>query len=144
VSLPATALPFIPRSPAVRRALRDGLVIAGLLFGGYLFIVVAPVTRTFGFNAYAYWHLDLAAPYSQLAGGLHLLIAAAIVLDFRWPATWAFVILTKVTPGVGLVWFAVRREWRRLAIALGVTAALVLISLVIDPALWRAWLPTTS
>ena len=43
----------------------------------------------------------------------------AIVLGFRWPFTWAFVLLTKVTPGVGLLWFAVRREWRSLAIALG-------------------------
>lgn len=196
------APPFIPRSPATRRAVRDGLVIAGLLFAGYLFVVVAPVSGTFGFDAYAYWHLDLAAPYSQSAGGLgaftytpliarlcapfaalpwysflwlwtgvliatlvwlgwrsslvvlafppvalelyhgnvHLLIAAAIVLGFRWPATWAFVILTKVTPGVGLVWFAVRREWRRLGIALGVTAILVAVSLVIDPSLWKAWL----
>ncbi len=193
---------FIPRSPAARRAVRDGLVIAGLLFAGYLFVVVAPVSGTFGFDAYAYWHLDLAAPYSQSAGGLgaftytpliarlfapfaalpwysflwlwtgvliatliwlgwrsslvvlafppvalelyhgnvHLLIAAAIVLGFRWPATWAFVILTKVTPGVGLLWFAVRREWRRLGIALGVTAIFVAVSLAIDPSIWKAWL----
>jgi hypothetical protein len=73
-------------------------------------------------------------------GNVHLLIAAAIVLGFRWPATWAFVILTKVTPGVGLIWFAVRREWRALGIALGVTAALVAISLAVDSSLWRAWL----
>ena len=73
-------------------------------------------------------------------GNVHLLIAAAIVLGFRWPATWAFVILTKVTPGVGLIWFAVRREWRRLGIALGVTAALVALSLLLDSSLWRAWL----
>ena len=186
----------------MRRAIRDGLVIAGLLFAGYLFVVVAPVSGTFGFDAYAYWHLDLAAPYSQSAGGLgaftytpviarlfapfaalpwftylwlwlavlvatvawlgwrssllvlafppvalelyhgnvHLLIAAAIVLGFRWPATWAFVILTKVTPGVGLIWFAVRREWRRLGIALGATAVLVAVSLLVDSSLWRAWL----
>ena len=37
---------------------------------------------------------------------VHLLLAAAIVLGFRWPATWAFVLLTKVTPGIGLLWFA--------------------------------------
>jgi len=191
-----------PRSPATRRAVRDGLVIAGLLFGAYLFLVVAPVSGTFGFDAFAYWHLDPSAPYAQSAGGLgaftytpvvarlfapfaalpwptflwlwtagliatliwlgwrstlvvlafppvalelyhgnvHLLIAAAIVLGFRWPAAWAFVVLTKVTPGVGLVWFAVRREWRSLAIAAGVTGALVAISLVLDLSLWRAWL----
>ena len=36
------------------------------------------------------------------------------MLGFRWAGTWAFVLLTKVTPGVGLLWFAVRREWRAL------------------------------
>ena len=55
-------------------------------------------------------------------GNVHLLIAAAIVLGLRYPAAWSFVLLTKVTPGVGLLWFAVRREWRSLAIALGATA----------------------
>jgi hypothetical protein len=55
-------------------------------------------------------------------GNIHLLLAAAIGLGLRYPWTWAFVLLTKVTPGVGLIWFAVRREWRQLGIALGVTA----------------------
>ena len=32
---------------------------------------------------------------------------------------WAFVLLTKVTPGMGLLWFVVRREWRALLIAYG-------------------------
>src|SRR6185369_17822292 len=71
---------------------------------------------------------------------VNLLIAAAIALGFRYPATWAWVLLTKVTPGVGLVWFVVRREWRSLAIALGVTAGLVAVSLAIDFPLWREWL----
>jgi hypothetical protein len=44
-------------------------------------------------------------------GNVHLLIAAAVALGFRYPAAWAFILLTKVTPGIGLVWFAVRREW---------------------------------
>ncbi|MBI3750681.1 MAG: DUF2029 domain-containing protein [Chloroflexi bacterium] len=48
-------------------------------------------------------------------GNINLLLAAAVALGFRYPATWAFVLLTKVTPGVGLLWFAVRREWRALA-----------------------------
>ena len=54
-------------------------------------------------------------------GNIHLWIAAAIALGFRYPWTWGFVLLTKVTPGIGLLWFAVRREWRALGIALGVT-----------------------
>jgi hypothetical protein len=73
-------------------------------------------------------------------GNIHLLLGAAIVLGFRWPWAWAFVLLTKITPGVGLLWFAFRREWRSLAIALGATAAISAISFAIRPDLWRAWL----
>lgn len=74
------------------------------------------------------------------AGNIHILFALAIVAGFRWPAAWSFVLLTKVTPGVGLLWFAVRREWRSLAIALGVTAAIAGVSFVVDPGAWFAWL----
>jgi hypothetical protein len=77
----------------------------------------------------------------ELAGGnISLLLAAAIVLGFRWPATWAFVLLTKVTPGVGLLWFVVRREWRQLGIALTATAVVVLASAVFMPAAWPEWI----
>jgi hypothetical protein len=72
-------------------------------------------------------------------GNIHLLMGLAVVAGFRWPATWAFILLTKVTPGVGLLWFAVRREWRNLGIALGVTAAIVAVSFVVDPAAWFQW-----
>jgi len=72
-------------------------------------------------------------------GNISLLIAAAIVLGFRWPAAWAFVLLTKVTPGVGLLWFVVRGEWRNLAIALGATAAVVAVSFKIAPQAWFDW-----
>jgi hypothetical protein len=76
----------------------------------------------------------------EVAGGnISLLLAAAIVLGFRWPATWSLVLLTKVTPGIGLLWFAVRREWRSLAIALGATAAIVAVSFAFAPDLWREW-----
>jgi hypothetical protein len=67
-------------------------------------------------------------------------MAAAIAIGFRYPAAWAFVLLAKVTPGIGLLWFAVRREWRNLAIALGATAAIVAVSLAIDGRLWGEWL----
>jgi hypothetical protein len=72
-------------------------------------------------------------------GNVHLLMAAAIVLGFRFPVAWAFVLLSKVTPGVGLVWFAVRREWRRLAVAVAATAVVVAVSVVLDSRLWIAW-----
>jgi hypothetical protein len=70
---------------------------------------------------------------------VHLLLAAAIVLGFRWPAAWSFVLLTKVTPGIGLLWFAVRREWRSLGIALGVTGLIVGVSFLIGPSHWVDW-----
>ncbi len=189
-------------SRAVRRAVRDGLGLAGLVFAGYLFLVVAGRAGTFGFDAYAYWTIQMADPYAVPAGtfgaftyspviarliapfhllswptfvwlwtgvllataiwlgwrqallvlafppvalelyhgNVHLLIAAAIALGFRYPATWAFILLTKVTPGVGLLWFAVRREWRSLGIALGLSATLAAVSVVVDPGLWSAWL----
>ncbi len=72
-------------------------------------------------------------------GNVHLLLACAVVLGFRWPAAWAFVLLTKVTPGVGLLWFAVRREWRSLAIAVAATLAVAGASWVFSPAAWQEW-----
>ena len=73
------------------------------------------------------------------SGNIHILVAAAMVLGFRYPATWSFVLLTKVTPGIGLLWFVVRREWRALAIALGFTALLAVVSFVAAPHLWLQW-----
>jgi Glycosyltransferase family 87 len=185
------------------RALRDGLVLAGLLFTAYLFLIVAPVAKTFGFDALSYWIYSIDDPYKLVHGtmgsfvyspvaarlfaadsllpwpdflwlwtallvgtvvwlggrrywlwilafppvafelyhgNVHLLIAAAIALGFRYPAAWSFVLVTKVTPGVGLLWFVVRREWRNLAIALGVTGVLVAASLLIDFNLWGQWI----
>lgn len=184
------------------RALRHGLVLAGLAFLVYLFVVVGPAVGTFGFDAFAYWAVDGSNPYRVAVGGLgaftytpvmvrlfaplgtlewptflwlwsglllgtvlwlggrrflwvlafppvalelfhgniHLLLAAMIVIGFRYPAVWAFGILSKVTPGVGLLWFLVRREWRSLAIALAVTGVIGGISLLLDGTLWREWI----
>ena len=55
-------------SSAGRRAVRDGLVLAGLLFCGYLFFVTAPQTRTVGFDAYAYWAVEPVNPYADTWG----------------------------------------------------------------------------
>ena len=74
------------------------------------------------------------------AGNIHLPLAVAVGLGLRYPATWAFVLLTKPTLGVGLLWFLVRREWRHLALALGTTALVAAISFVLAPAAWPAWI----
>ena len=77
----------------------------------------------------------------EIAGGnISILIAVAMVVGFRWPAAWAFVLLTKVTPGIGLLWFAVRREWNSLAIALVATAGVFVGSALLMPAAWSDWL----
>ena len=73
-------------------------------------------------------------------GQLDLAFAVVIVLGFRWPALWAFPILTKVTPGVGIVWFLVRREWRSLMVAVASTIAIVAVSAFLDPHAWRGWI----
>jgi hypothetical protein len=72
-------------------------------------------------------------------GQLDLLMAAAIVVGFRWPAAWVLPILSKVTPGIGLLWFAARGEWRSLLTGVGVTLSVVLLSFAIDPRAWLGW-----
>ncbi|MCY7419714.1 MAG: DUF2029 domain-containing protein [Chloroflexi bacterium] len=87
-----------------------------------------------------WWVLPLPPVFFEcIVGNVHLLYAAAIRLGFRFPWMWALMLLTKVTPVVGLVWFLVRREWRALGIALGATAAIVAISYLFAPDLWRQW-----
>lgn len=72
-------------------------------------------------------------------GNIQLMVTALVVIGFTRPPAWAGPLLTKVSPGIGLLWFAARREWRRLAIALGTAAALALVSFVFAPQLWFDW-----
>lgn len=102
-------------------ALLLGVLI--LLAGPALFVLMLPI-----------------AFFELWGGNIHLLLALAIVVGLRHPAAWSFVLLTKVTPGVGLLWFAVRREWRHLGGAIAATLAIIGISMVIDAGMWSAWL----
>lgn len=77
--------------------------------------------------------------YELTTGNVSLFMAAAIVLARRYPAAWAFPILSKATPIVGLAWYAGRRDWRGLAIASGFTAAIVAASVLVDANLWAEW-----
>jgi hypothetical protein len=72
-------------------------------------------------------------------GNIHLMLGAAMVIGMRYPAAWSVVLLTKVTPGVGLLWFAVRAEWRQLATAISLTLAIAAVSFVLAPGLWFEW-----
>lgn len=71
---------------------------------------------------------------------IHIVLAAAVVLALtRSSAWWALPVLTKVTPGVGLLWHLVRREWRQLALALVVTGAIVAVSMAYSAGMWLDW-----
>lgn len=134
----ATAFPYSPAAAAVLAPF-DALpwpVFEGLWIvaaGAALAIMVGPWSG-----------LVILVPFVAMdvaAGNIHILLALAIVAGFRWPAAWSAVLLTKVLPGVGLLWFALRREWRHLATALAATGLLILATIAIggtDP--WAAWL----
>ena len=72
-------------------------------------------------------------------GQIDVFIAAAIVIGFRYPAMWAFPLLTKVAPGIGLLWFLFRREWRALGTAVAATVAVAAVSAIAAPNLWHDW-----
>lgn len=76
-----------------------------------------------------------------IRGNIHVLLAVAVIAGFRLPGAWTFVLLTKVTPGIGLVWFALRREWRALVQVAVVTTAIVAISMAVGGiGLWGDWI----
>ena len=191
-------------TPRQRRAIRDGLIVAGLILNGALLVflpqnfawfVDAPSWHLIDLsNLYAianqslegegafrfapaiawlmwpltllswpvfigtYLVLNLAAVAALgrrwaplllvafppillelLNANIHLFMALAIWAGMRWPGAWSFLLLTKVTPGIGVLWFVVRREWRNLAWALGTTAAIVLVGFAIAPQQWLGW-----
>jgi hypothetical protein len=79
--------------------------------------------------------------FPELWGGnITILLAAMMVVGFARPGAWAFALLTKVTPALGLTWFAVRREWRALIEVALVTGGIVAVSWLLAPAQWTAWI----
>lgn len=188
------------------RAARLALIVVGLFALPYI-VFVNRETSLFGFDAHAYWNVNLANLYGSATsntsdldafrytpaagqvfavfhvlpwevfftlwfaamiaalvwltgrtwlvllafppvalelfhGNIHLFMAVAIVVGFRWSGAWAFLALTKVTPAVGALWFAFRGEWRKFALAVGTSVAIAAISFVIAPDLWRRYVST--
>lgn len=123
--------------------------------GWPLFIVLWTIAL-FAATAYAgrIWALALVAigiilfpfvgfhhPFSHpflypLIGNIQPLLVACVVAGFRFPSLWSALLLTKIGPGVGVLWFAFRGEWRSFAIALGTTVAVALVSIVLAPQAW--------
>jgi hypothetical protein len=130
-------------SPAFLQVLRPAAAVPWPLFL-YLWAAagVAVAWRLLGTGGLsAPWLvvLGVLALFDVWAGNINLFIAGAIVLGIRWPAAWGFVALTKVSPGLGVAWFAARREWGHLLVAVAVTAGIAAASALADPDAWRAW-----
>ena len=85
--------------------------------------------------------LPLAVPLSYaFLGNIQLLLAAAVVLALRHPAAWALPVLTKIGPGVGLLWHVVRRDWRSLRVGLLACGLVVLVTVVAAPWAWADYI----
>ncbi|CAM3620567.1 glycosyltransferase 87 family protein [Nocardioides zeicaulis] len=83
--------------------------------------------------------LWVAGSQEVLSGNVFVPMAVVAVLGMRLPQLWAFVALTKITPCLGPVWFAVRGEWGAVARAAAATLAVVLVSALVAPGLWVEW-----
>lgn len=112
------------------------LVVWSGLLGAALVWLLWPLPPRWRWLALLY-----VVPPALVIGNIEAFLAVACVIGLRrrgaW--AWAFPLLTKVTPGLGPVWFAVRREWRSLGLSLGVTGAVVLVSYLAAPDLWSQW-----
>lgn len=74
-----------------------------------------------------------------ITGNINTFLAVGVVLAVRGVPTWPLVLLTKVTPGVGLLYHAGRREWRTLAWSIGIALAIAAMGVVAEPLLWDEW-----
>ena len=116
---PFTLLPF-----AIFRVLYGAVSLGALVASGAAYTLVVP-----------------GVVEDLVRGNVHVLMAVAILAGFRVPGAWAFILLTKVTPGIGLAWFAIRREWRALGQVALVTGVVVLISVLVGGiGLWEDWI----
>jgi hypothetical protein len=118
---PLRALPWPAFMALVRLGNIAALGIAAGPFSGPLLLTL-PIRDDIGF------------------GNINLWLGLLVVAGLRWPALWSGVLLTKITPGVGLLWFVGRRDWRGLAIAVGTTVLVAAVAVVLAPRAWSDWL----
>ncbi|HEY7936133.1 MAG TPA: glycosyltransferase family 87 protein [Candidatus Limnocylindrales bacterium] len=76
---------------------------------------------------------------------VHLVLAALIVLGLRrWP--WAFAIgaAIKIAPGLGILYFLLRRRWRDAGLAIAVGLVILAISVALGPTAWSGFIATVQ
>lgn len=72
---------------------------------------------------------------------VELFMAAALVLGLqRWPWLFTLGAIVKVSPGLGLVYLALRRRWRDFALSAALGLAIVGVSYALAPQLWVEFL----
>ncbi|RYB95509.1 DUF2029 domain-containing protein [Nocardioides oleivorans] len=89
--------------------------------------------------------LVLCCAQEIVSGNIFWVLALVVVASARpgaGPAGaswWSVVLLTKVTPALGPLWYALRRQWPQLACSVGATLVVVAVSAAVSPDLWRDW-----
>jgi hypothetical protein len=75
------------------------------------------------------------------SGNIQIVAAAVLVVGLRGNAlAWPFLLLTKVTPGIAILWPLLKRDWRGVATGLILTALFVSISFAATPHHWSEWI----
>jgi hypothetical protein len=128
-------------SPAFAAAIKPLALLPWPLFAAAWAVAAALVVFWLVKPLRARWAVPVAllCVPEIVVGNIYIFLAAAAVIGMRWPAAWSFAVLTKVTTGVGLLWFAVRGEWKRLFQGAGVTALIVAFSYALEPEAWHSW-----
>jgi hypothetical protein len=146
-SIPPAHLDAYNYSPAFAQLLRPVADLPWTVFG-CLWSLAATLTFVYLLRPLGWrWvpPLVLCCSPEILSGNvfwvLALVVAVACHKNSR-PATaalWSCVALTKLTPALGPVWYAARREWRHLAWSVAGTVAIVAVSAAVGPDLWSRW-----
>ena len=121
-----------------------------VLWEALVFVALWAATREWALPVLAVsltsmWFLGMGSGLANplvlaMVGNVQSLVAAAIVIGLRRPGAWSFVALTKIFPGVGLLWFGTRERRRQLLRAVLVTVAIALASFIAAPAAWLDFL----
>lgn len=98
-------------APARRAARASSARCPPVFVAGWLGSNIALVSWFAG-RAAVHWLAFPPLAHLLHSGNIEPLLAAEVVVGFRWPTAWAFVLLTNVTPGAA-PWFLVRRAGGR-------------------------------
>jgi hypothetical protein len=117
-------------------------LVAPLTAWGFTFFVIVWLALHVGALVWlrAGWMLAIPAVNEDvIRGNINTFVAVLLVLAVRHSLAWTPVLLTKVVPGIGLLWHVARREWRAVGAALAATLAVVLLGAAVEPRLWASW-----